>query len=59
MKTRPAGEPHIPFNRPEVGEEEAQAAARAVLSGHLHGNGPISKRVEKILREVKMQNLES
>lgn len=41
----------IPFNRPFTGPEEAQAVAAAVHEDTLHGDGPISRRVQAYLRD--------
>ena len=41
----------IPFHRPYVGPEEGEAAAAAVTQNVLHGDGPISRRVERQLAD--------
>ncbi len=41
---------NIPFNLPYTGEQERQAVAEAVGRDVLHGDGPISRRVEESLR---------
>lgn len=48
MKTAPRS---IPFNEPCVGQAEVDAVARALQQGVLRGDGPVSKRVEAILRK--------
>jgi dTDP-4-amino-4,6-dideoxygalactose transaminase len=43
----------IPLQRPSVGREEADAAARAVLAGQLVGRGPVGARLEeRLAREL-------
>ena len=42
---------NIPFSLPYVGKEEQEAVASAVLQDPLHGDGPISRRVEKWMEE--------
>ena len=41
----------IPFNRPYLGPQEVDAVTKALHTGILRGDGPISKRVEAYLRE--------
>ncbi len=41
----------IPFNRPYTGPRERQAVADAVQQDVLHGDGPISRRVQQQLRD--------
>ena len=41
----------IPFNKPYIGKQETEAVARALQSGILRGDGPISKRVEAYMRD--------
>lgn len=43
-----AGE--VPFHVPHLGEEEVEAAVRALRAGRLQGNGPVCRRVEETLR---------
>lgn len=42
---------NIPFNRPYTGEAEQEAAAAALRQDVLHGDGPISERVQEQLAE--------
>lgn len=42
----------IPFNRPCLGEAEASAARRVILSGNVSGNGPLGLEVEKKLESL-------
>jgi len=42
----------IPLCAPLIGKEEADAARRAILDGHIDGNGTICARVEKRLEEM-------
>jgi dTDP-4-amino-4,6-dideoxygalactose transaminase len=47
----------IPLQVPSVGREEADAAARAVLAGHLVGRGPVGARLEERLsRELGVKH---
>ncbi|WP_251923648.1 dTDP-4-amino-4,6-dideoxygalactose transaminase [Salinibacter ruber] len=39
----------IPFNQPYIGEEERSSVAEAVEQDILHGDGPISERVQSFL----------
>lgn len=41
----------IPFNQPYIGDEEREAVAEAVEQDVLHGDGPISKRVQSFLED--------
>lgn len=41
----------VPFSRPHVGRLEQEAVAEAVTSDVLHGDGPISRRVQRQLRD--------
>ena len=41
----------LQFNKPYIGEEEEQALVKALQSGHLRGDGPNTKRVQKRLEE--------
>ena len=42
----------IPSNVPYIGIEEEEAVKKALVSGHLIGNGPICKRVERQMQEM-------
>jgi len=42
----------IPFHRPLLGAEEAEALAKALADGRLMGNGPIGRRAEAELRRL-------
>jgi dTDP-4-amino-4,6-dideoxygalactose transaminase len=42
----------IPSNVPYIGTEEEEAVKRALVSGHLIGNGSICRRVEHQIQEV-------
>ena len=48
MKTAPQT---IPFNEPCIGQTEIDAVTQALQRGVLRGDGPISKRVEAMLRK--------
>ena len=41
----------IPFNKPYVGDAEREAVAEAVQQDVLHGDGPITERVQESLRD--------
>jgi dTDP-4-amino-4,6-dideoxygalactose transaminase len=41
----------IQLHRPDIGEHEVAAVARALRSGHLCGGGPATQRVERLLAE--------
>src|ERR1051326_1660015 len=41
----------IPLSRADIGEEEVAAAVRSLRSGRLCGDGPATKRVERMLSE--------
>jgi len=41
----------IPLNQPFLDSSEADAVRRVLDSGHIHGNGPVTQRVESQLRE--------
>ncbi len=41
----------IPFNKPYIGDEEREAVAEAVEQDVLHGDGPITERVQSFLEE--------
>jgi dTDP-4-amino-4,6-dideoxygalactose transaminase len=42
----------IPSNAPYIGIEEEEAVKKALVSGHLIGNGSICKRVERQMQEM-------
>ena len=42
----------IPSNIPYIGLEEEKAVVQAMKDGHLIGNGPIAKRVQKQIQEM-------
>jgi dTDP-4-amino-4,6-dideoxygalactose transaminase len=46
-----AGEETIPLSRADIGEEEIAAAVAALRGGHLCGDGPATRRVERMLSE--------
>ncbi len=46
----------IPFNLPSITELERRYVAQALDSGHLHGDGPWTKRAELLLREMTGAN---
>ncbi len=54
MSDRPESTPasQIPFNRPFVGQEEWAAVQEALSQQVLHGDGPIGRRVEDVLRRM-------
>jgi dTDP-4-amino-4,6-dideoxygalactose transaminase len=41
----------IPLSRPDIGEDEIAAAVQALRGGHLCGDGPAARRVERLLAE--------
>lgn len=42
----------IPFNRTCLGEEEIRAAMESIKSGKIGGNGPIGRRVERLIADM-------
>lgn len=42
----------VPFVLPDIGEQEVEAVAAALLDGHLSGGGPISIRVQQQIQEM-------
>jgi len=42
----------VPFNRPSITELEERYVLEALRSGHLHGDGPWTRRAEALLREM-------
>jgi dTDP-4-amino-4,6-dideoxygalactose transaminase len=50
--TKPPDRPAmIPFCKPSIGQEEREAILRVLDSGHIGGNGPVSREVEKLAQE--------
>jgi dTDP-4-amino-4,6-dideoxygalactose transaminase len=43
--------PTIPLHQPDIGEAEIAAVMRALRGGHLCGDGPATRRVERLLAE--------
>ena len=41
----------LPLHRPAFDEAEVQAAAEVIRSGHVAGNGPVSRDLERMFRE--------
>lgn len=41
----------IPFNKPYIGKEEEEAIIKALRGGHLRGDGPCTRRVQKQMEE--------
>lgn len=44
--------PEVPFNRPALFGRELQYIAQAILQGHASGDGPYTKRCQRMLEEV-------
>ena len=44
--------PHIPFNKPYMAGKELYYVAQSVLSGHTSGDGPFSKKCQKLFEDT-------
>jgi len=45
-------QPAIPLHQPQLGDEEVAALQRCLEDGHLAGDGPVGRRVERLLVEI-------
>ena len=41
----------LPFNKPYTGAEEEKALKKALREGHLRGDGPYTKNVQKLIED--------